>query len=599
MNLHHIYTQSLQKVKGVVKLFSVLKSASPFIFLMACVLTLISGIIPLLVALVTKQIFDRLATVGDAVSFSVYAISLLVLLFVLLQTVAEVLESANSLVSGDLNRNLDVFINETLYGRVASLQGLRYFEDPSFYDKINMADRGINQGLGGLVDFTTSLIRDISTLVSFSITLLFLNPLLVLFIYGVTIPLTMINAKNSSERLGVAFRVTPKQRRRGYYRYLLTDRLAVKEIQTFGLSEEILKRLMSLIRSINTDQRTQEVKEVRRELMIKTFLAAISGVSFATIIWLAAAGSISIGDVTLYSAAILSVQGALSSFSNSLIGLDESILFFKEYERLESLPLQLIVPKKSREVPQLIKEIEFRNVGFRYNDQSPFILRGLNFTIQVNQSTALIGQNGAGKTTLIKLLLRLYDPVEGAILWDGTDIRDFNISDYRKRLGVVFQDFNKYDLTVQENIGFGSVSSKTNYAGVVAAAEEIGIHSMIESLPNGYSTILSRQFLGEQGIEGVDLSGGQWQRVAIARLLYRKSDILVLDEPTASLDSESEQALLKRLLNETKIKGRACLLISHRLSTIEKVEKVAILNAGTIVEMEAKDYLNTMVKLNS
>jgi ATP-binding cassette subfamily B protein len=232
-----------------------------------------------------------------------------------------------------------------------------------------------------------------------------------------------------------------------------------------------------------------------------------------------------------------------------------------------------------RKVPRPIQQgIEFRNVSFRYPDRDDWALRELNLTIRSGEKIALVGANGAGKTTLIKLLTRLYDPTEGQILLDGVDLRDYDLEDLRLSIGVIFQDFVRYQVSARENIGFGQIKDLADEPRILAAAERGGADEVVERLPQGYDTLLGRWFE-----KGAELSGGQWQKIALGRAFMRDSEVLVLDEPTAALDAEREYEIFQRFRDLTA--GRIALLISHRFSTVRMADRIVVIEGGRLTEL--------------
>jgi ATP-binding cassette subfamily B protein len=267
--------------------------------------------------------------------------------------------------------------------------------------------------------------------------------------------------------------------------------------------------------------------------------------------------------------------------------LSESALFFTSFTNLLALPETLSINKTTRSVPSLETAIEFRGVSFRYGDELPWVLQNICLIIPAKQCTALVGLNGEGKTTLVKLLMRFYDPIEGQITWDGVDIREFDVSSLRSHIGAIFQDFAHYDLTAHENIGFGNIQHIDDPERIALAAAQVGIDETIKALPQGYQTILSR-WLADIG-EGTELSGGEWQRVALARMFMRNADVLVLDEPSAALDAQAEHDIYQALVE--LVRGRTSLLISHRLNTVRMANQVAVIENGHIIESGSHDEL--------
>ncbi|HYN89970.1 MAG TPA: ATP-binding cassette domain-containing protein [Ardenticatenaceae bacterium] len=316
-----------------------------------------------------------------------------------------------------------------------------------------------------------------------------------------------------------------------------------------------------------------------------TTLAA--GGSYIVVVLKAFSGEISLGDVVFYVSAVSSVQGSVSSIILALASMNESVLFFREFEKLLALPQPLPVVSEPRPVPALASAIEVQNVSFRYSDQHPWVLRNVNLVIPAGQCVARVGVNGAGKSTLVNLLMRLYDPTEGQILWDGIDIRTFEPTDLRQHIAAIFQDFTRYELTAQTNIGLGNVPFVGDTTMVRQAAREVGVHTMIEGLPEGYGTILSR-WLALDGV-GTELSGGEWQKIAMARMLMRRADLLIMDEPTAALDAQAEFELYNRFVD--LMSGRTGLLIAHRFSTVRMADVAAVLEDGQITEHGTHEQL--------
>jgi ATP-binding cassette subfamily B protein len=298
-------------------------------------------------------------------------------------------------------------------------------------------------------------------------------------------------------------------------------------------------------------------------------------------------GKLSIGDVVLYTSAVANVQTALVGLVGVLSNINESVLFYGRYTNLLALPQPLRTSSSVQAVPPLKSGIELRNVSFRYSDYQPWVLRNLDMFIPAGQCVALVGLNGAGKTTLVKLLTRMYDPTEGQILWDGIELSMFDPSDLREHIAAILQDFTRYHLTAKENIGLGEIKNSEDMASIHRSAMAAGIHSTIESLPAGYATILSK-WLAEDG-QGVDLSGGEWQKMALARMFLRQADMLILDEPTAALDAQAEYDIYGHFVD--LMAGRTSLLISHRFSTVRMADVIVTLKNGRITEYGSHDKL--------
>jgi ATP-binding cassette subfamily B protein len=301
--------------------------------------------------------------------------------------------------------------------------------------------------------------------------------------------------------------------------------------------------------------------------------------SYAWIVLRTIAGLITLGDMTMFLAIFRQSQSSIRSLLDSLNRIYESNLFLDNLMMYLNLQPQLASPAQGRTAPHPIRQgIEFRNVSFRYPGSDVDVLRDIHLHIRPGERIALVGLNGAGKTTLIKLLTRLYDPTHGQVLLDGVDLREYDLASLHQCFGVIFQDFVRYQFTVRENIGFGQVDALDDLARIQDAAERGGARPVIESLPKGYESMLGRRW--ERGLE---LSGGQWQKIALARAFMRKAEVLVLDEPTSALDAEAEYEVFRRF--GELIEGRTAVLISHRFSTVRMADRIVVLSAGKILEV--------------
>jgi ATP-binding cassette subfamily B protein len=289
--------------------------------------------------------------------------------------------------------------------------------------------------------------------------------------------------------------------------------------------------------------------------------------------------------MTLYLAIFRQGQSTFQSILSALGNIYENNLFMANFFEFLGIEPQMKIAARQRKLSLPLRiGIEFRGVGFRYPDSAEWALRGVDLTIRPGEKIALVGHNGAGKTTLIKLLSRLYDPTEGIILIDGIDIRDLDPVELQQRIGVIFQDFVRYHLPVRENIGFGQIDAMDDAARVAAAARKSGAHTVIEDLPSGYETMLGRWFH-----EGHELSLGQWQKIALARAFMRNAEILVLDEPTASVDARTEYEIFQNFKALTE--GKMAILISHRFSTVRMADRIAVIQEGRIAELGTHEEL--------
>jgi ATP-binding cassette subfamily B protein len=377
----------------------------------------------------------------------------------------------------------------------------------------------------------------------------------------------------------------PENRKLQYLEHLLTNSDAVKEVKLFGLGEPLLGRYADLFWKF-----LREDQGIAQKRSLASFgwglLATLSYYgAYAWIVYNAVGNTITLGDMTLYLGIF---RGSQSMFEALLLGLStlyENGLFMSNLFAFLDLKPQMVIARQPRPAPREIQRgIEFNHVSFKYPGQVDWVLRDVSLAIQPREKIALVGPNGAGKTTLIKLLTRLYDPTEGAICLDGVDLREYDLRELRQRIGVIFQDFVRYYLAAAENVGFGQIEALDDRPRIIAAAVKSGADAVIAPMPQGYETTLGRWFS-----EGRDLSGGEWQKIALARAFMRDCELLVLDEPTAALDAENEFKVFQQFRELTA--DKMAVLISHRFSTVRMADRIFVIEQGRISEQGTHDEL--------
>jgi ATP-binding cassette, subfamily B, bacterial len=472
--------------------------------------------------------------------------------------------------------------------RKALTLDLAFFEHPDYYDRLQNARREGSYKPVELINDTFQIVQSMITLISFAALMLRFSPWLVLILLATSIPAFIAETRFSEQGFRLLTRRAPETRQINYLARLLTEDTAAKEIKLFNLGNTLLARYMTLF-----DKFFREDKSLALRRAVVGFglgLVATLGFygSYAWIVWRTVHGSISLGDMTLYLSIFRQGQTTFQSILAGIGNIYENNLFMAHYfEFLELKPQMQVAAPRQKLPAALIRGIEFRGVGFRYPESDEWVLRGIDLKIPPGEKIALVGHNGAGKTTLIKLLSRLYDPTEGAILLDGIDIRELDPIELRQKIGVIFQDFVRYHLPVSENIGFGQIEAADRMDRIVESARKSGADAMIEGLPEGYQTLLGRWFHG-----GHELSLGQWQRVALARAFMRDAEILVLDEPTASLDARTEYEIFQHFKELTA--GKMAILISHRFSTVRMADRIVVIQGGQIVEIGSHEELLRM-----
>lgn len=557
--------------------------AGPWYVLALIVIQGVQGLTPLLTAGIAKGLFDLLARTLQQKQTAASALpSLLLLLGAQLGTVllSQVLVAPANYFQNRLHLTLSLAIKTSMYQKIAGFVGLAYFEDPDFHDTIEIVAHNAQIGPQALLSTSMTLFESMVTLGSFLGLLLAFQPLLALLILVAVLPQLYAQWHFGGQRFRLMLTQTKKERLAVYYGQVLTWTNFAKEVRLFDLGPYFLRKYVRTIEETNQAQVKQQKREIRWNVLLATLAALVSGGMSFFVTLQTFFGRLSLGDMALYLSAVASLQMTLFGMILALTNLPESVRFFRQYTSLLSLPQPLPISPTPRPVTPLCEGIELRNVSFRYSEQHPWTLRHIDLLLPAHQCLALVGLNGAGKTTLVKLLTRLYDPTEGQILWDGTDIREFDPTELRQHLGAIFQDFAHYDLSVYENIGLGNISQIEDHQGIEEAARKAGIHERVERLPLGYESILSRMLADPE--ESVDFSGGEWQKLALARTFLRPADLLILDEPTAALDAQAEYELYQQF--RQLMHGRTCLLITHRFSTVRMADNIAVLGNGHITE---------------
>ena len=469
--------------------------------------------------------------------------------------------------------------------RKALTLDLAFFEHPDYYDRLQNARREGGYKPVELINDTFQIVQSMITLISFAALMLRFSPWLVLILLITSIPSFIAETRFSEQGFRLLTRRAPETRQINYLARLLTEDTAAKEIKLFKLGDTLLARYMTLFDKFFREDKALAVR--RAMVGFSLGLVATLGFygSYAWIVWRTVQGTISLGDMTLYLSIFRQGQTTFQSILAGIGNIYENNLFMAHYYEFLDLKPEMQVAAPARKLSaSFSRGIEFRGVGFHYPENDEWVLRGVDLKIAPGEKIALVGHNGAGKTTLIKLLSRLYDPTEGAILIDGADIREIDPVDLRQKIGVIFQDFVRYHLPVSENIGFGQIEEVDRMDKIVESARKSGADAMIENLPEGYQTMLGRWFHG-----GHELSLGQWQRVALARAFMRDAEILVLDEPTASLDAQTEYEIFQHFKELTD--GKMAILISHRFSTVRMADRIVVIQGGHIAEIGSHEEL--------
>jgi ATP-binding cassette subfamily B protein len=549
-------------------------------------LTLAGALLPATQAWVGKLIVDGVVASiqaghdPDRVSTVFYYLILELILFLL----STAFSHSRRLIQQLIQLQLANRIRAEIIRKALTLE-MAFFEHPDFYDRLQNARREGGYKPVELVNDSFQIVQNMITMISFAALMLRFSPWLVVILLATSIPAFIAETRFSEQGFRLLTRRAPETRQINYLARLLTEDSAAKEIKLFNLGEKLLARYVTLFAKFFEEDKSLAVR--RAAVGFSLGLIATMGFygSYAWIVWRTVQGTISLGDMTLYLTIFRQGQSTFQSILSAVGNIYENNLFMANYFEFLDIKPQMSVAAPAKKLPvPMARGIEFRRVGFRYPDNEEWVLRDVDLSIRPGEKIALVGHNGAGKTTLIKLLSRLYDPTEGVILFDGIDIRDLDPLELRQRIGVIFQDFVRYHLPASENIGFGQIEASDQMDQIIASARKSGAHTMIENLPEGYQTMLGRWFHG-----GHELSLGQWQRIALARAFMRDAEILVLDEPTASLDAQTEYEIFRHFQELTE--GKMAILISHRFSTVRMADRIVVIESGRIAEIGSHQEL--------
>ena len=540
-------------------------------------LTLLAATIPLGVAYIGKAIVD--AVVAHARDAAVRWVLVELALVVAQSLVQRALLLVRTLLGARLSIDINVLILEKALGL-----DLLHFEDPDFYDRLMRARREAAARPLSVVTEAFQLLQNVITLAGYVALLLRFSGVAVLGLVIGAVPATIIEMKFSSTAFRTRVARSPEARQMNYLEYVLANDHHAKEIRLFGIGPLLFDRYKALGESFYVEDRRIALQRAGWAWALSLFGTLAFYGSYVVMAIAAALGALSLGDMVLYVMAFRQGQLAFQAILTALGGMYEDNLYMSnlfEYLSVAAAPPATLEPA----APEVEEGIRFVGVGFRYSGKDEWAIRDLDLFIPRGHSLALVGHNGAGKTTFIKLLTRLYEPTEGRILLDGKDVRAWDLDALRRRIGVVFQDYNQYQFKVRDNIGLGSVEHRGDDARIERAARRGGAAEVVEGLRDGIETQLGRWFK-----DGVELSGGQWQKIALSRAFMREeADILVLDEPTAALDAVAEHAVFERF--KTLAEGRTTILVSHRFPTVRMADTIVVLEGGRILEQGTHDAL--------
>ncbi len=573
----------VESLRHVRPLLAMVWETSPPLMLASVFLRLLRALIPLAMLWVSKLILDALVAWKTRGAGNLTALWELVALELGLAVASDILGRTNTLCDSLLGDRFTNRVSVRLMQHATRLD-LASFEDPVFYDKLERARRQTTGRLG-LLAAMLNLAQDSVSLISLSAGLIVFSPWLMLLLVAAVIPAFLGETHFTTLAYSVLYRWTPQRRELDYLRLLGASAQSAKEVKIFGLGSYLANRYLEVSDRIYLENKAVALKRAVFGSLLNLLSTAGYYGAYAVVLARTLAGTLSIGTFTFLTGSFYRSRGYIERILSGFNDVSEQALFLRDLfdffamePRIESRPGAVPAPRPIR------RGFEFRGAGFVYPGGERHVLKDINFTMEPGEKIALIGENGAGKTTLVKLLARLYDPTEGKILLDGIDLREYSVEDLRKEIGVIFQDYMRYEMPARENIGFGKIESLDDHERIRTAAAKSLAADVIGKLPQGLDQMLGRRFDG-----GVDLSGGEWQKFALARAYMRDAQVLILDEPTATLDAKAEYRVFQRFSELTR--GRMAVLISHRFSTVRMADRILVLANGEIEEQGTHDEL--------
>ena len=583
------FKERLGALRNLPEFFSLIWSCNNWLAALNILLRVIRASLPLAMLYVGKLIIDEIVRIsviasGPAVENpDMSIVTIYVLIELGLAVFSDLLGRGIALLDSLLGDLVSHEISLRLMHQSARLD-LECFEDSDFYDKLERARRQASSRIL-LMSQVLAQLQDSITVFFLAAALITFNAWLLLLLAITLIPAFLGETHFNSQSYSLMYGWTQERRELDYLRFAGASDETAKEVKIFGLSDFFGSRYKKLAGEYYRANRDLSARRAAWGGLLSMVGSLGYYTAYAVIIYRTVYGELSLGDLTFLSGSFLRLRSLMEAILIRFSSIADSALYLRDlFDFLEMEP-RIISIDNSLPFPVTIRKgFTFENVGFRYPQMKQWVLRDVSFTLHPGEKLALVGENGAGKTTLVKLLTRLYDPVEGRIMLDGHDLRKYNLDGLRDAVGVIFQDYVKYHLTATENIAVGLIDERNNETRIKEAARQSLADKVIENLPNGYQQMIGRWFK-----QGTNLSGGEWQKIAIARAYMRDAQLLILDEPTASLDARAENEVFRRFVELTF--DKCAVLISHRFSTVRMADRIVVLHEGKLLEHGTHDEL--------
>jgi len=570
------FKSSFNALSFIPRFFKEIWNINKGLFLISAICRLIAALLPVVILWIGKEIVDEILLQIELSNPDYTQLWTYVAVEFGLIILSELFGRAISLTDGLLGDEYNIATSVKIIKKTNQIN-ISQLEDPDYYDKLERA-RTQTTGRVGLLSNVLAQAQNIITITSLIVGLIYFEPLLIILLVLSIIPAFINEIKFSQQQYSLARSWTSERRELDYLRFIGANNKTAKEIKLFGLTNFVVNRFKSLSNSYYLLNRKLSIRRASLGFLFNVLGTVAYYGAYVFIIFRVLTGVITLGELTFLSGSFNRLMKSLQDFFARFTRISESALYLKDYFDF----IDMEVEDQSQETEPLPKSIEigfeFRNVRFAYPESNSEVLKGVNFTLKAGEKMAFVGQNGAGKTTLIKLMLRFYEPTSGEILLDGININQFNKAEYQEYFGVIFQDFFRYEFTLRENIAIGHIDEVENLEKIKTAAQLSLANEVVGDLEFGYEQQLGRRFSN-----GVELSGGQWQKVALARAYMKNAKVMILDEPTSALDAKAESEVFTRFIGLTE--SKTSIIISHRFSTVRQADKIVVLKEGQILEV--------------